>query len=63
MLINRAAAALARRRDLADLLVGVAGDFVPPTQVLNARYLWQLFGVTGTSAAPTGDASADASAS
>jgi flavin-dependent dehydrogenase len=63
MLINRAASALARRRDLADLLVGVAGDFVPPTQVLNARYLWQLFGAAGTRAAPTGDASADVSAS
>ena len=48
-LINRAAAALTRRRDLADLLVGVAGDFVPPRRVLNARYLWQLFGVGGRS--------------
>ena len=62
-LINRAASALARRRDLADLLVGVAGDFVPPTQVLNARYLWQLFGAAGTRRVPTGDASADASPS
>ena len=43
-LINRAARALSRRRDLADLLVGVAGDIVPPAAVLNARYLWELFG-------------------
>ena len=40
---DRAARVLSRRRDLADLLVGVAGDFVPPSAVLNARYLWQLF--------------------
>ncbi len=44
MLVNRAARALSRRRDLADLLVGVAGDIVPPAAVLNARYLWELFG-------------------
>ena len=45
--INRAARVLSRRRDMADLLVGVAGDFVPPRQVLNARYLWQLFVAAG----------------
>jgi hypothetical protein len=28
---------------MADLLVGVAGDFVPPAAVLNPRYLWRLF--------------------
>jgi flavin-dependent dehydrogenase len=42
-LINRAARVLSRRRDMADLLVGVAGDFVPPRAVLNPRYLWRLF--------------------
>jgi flavin-dependent dehydrogenase len=42
-LINRAARVLSRRADMADLLVGVAGDFVPPAQVLNPRYLWRLF--------------------
>jgi menaquinone-9 beta-reductase len=42
-LMNRAARVLARRRDMADLLVGVAGDFVPPSRVLNASYLWRLF--------------------
>lgn len=45
--INRAARVLSRRRDMADLLVGVAGDFVPPRQVLNARYLWRLFVAAG----------------
>jgi flavin-dependent dehydrogenase len=42
-LINRAARVLSRRADMADLLVGVAGDFVPPAAVLNPRYLWRLF--------------------
>jgi len=42
-LMNRAARTLSRRRDLADLLVGVAGDFVPPAAVLNARYVWRVF--------------------
>jgi flavin-dependent dehydrogenase len=42
-LINRAARVLSRRGDMADLLVGVAGDFVPPAAVLNPRYLWRLF--------------------
>lgn len=45
--INRAARVLSRRRDMADLLIGVAGDFVPPRQVLNARYLWRLFVAAG----------------
>jgi geranylgeranyl reductase family protein len=38
-LINRAARVLSRRRDMADLLVGVTGDFVPPREVLRTRYL------------------------
>lgn len=42
-LINRAARVLSRRGDMADLLVGAAGDFVPPSQVLNPGYLWRLF--------------------
>ncbi|HEX5437685.1 MAG TPA: NAD(P)/FAD-dependent oxidoreductase [Gemmatimonadaceae bacterium] len=41
-LMNRAAAALARRKDLADLFVGVAGDFVPPARVLRPGYLFPL---------------------
>jgi geranylgeranyl reductase family protein len=42
-LMNRAAAVLSRRRDLADLLIGVAGDFVPPAAVLHPRFLLSLF--------------------
>lgn len=42
-LMNRAASALERRKDLADLFVGVAGDFVPPREVLSLRYLLRLF--------------------
>ena len=41
-LINRAARVLSARRDMADLLVGVVGDFVPPRQVLRAGYLLSL---------------------
>jgi geranylgeranyl reductase family protein len=41
-LINRAATVLSRRRDMADLLVGVVGDFVPAREVLSPRYLLTL---------------------
>lgn len=41
-LINLAAKALARRGDLANLLVGVTGDFVPAREVLKPKYLLQL---------------------
>jgi flavin-dependent dehydrogenase len=40
--INFAARALARRSDLADLLVGVTGDFVPAREVLKPRFTLQL---------------------
>jgi flavin-dependent dehydrogenase len=43
ILMNRAARALAARRDMADLLVGVTGDFVPAREVLRAGYLFRLF--------------------
>jgi geranylgeranyl reductase family protein len=43
ILMNRAARALAARRDMADLLVGVTGDFVPAREVLRAGYLFKLF--------------------
>jgi flavin-dependent dehydrogenase len=33
---------LAARQKLADLLVGVAGDFVPPSAVLRPSFVWQL---------------------
>jgi menaquinone-9 beta-reductase len=41
--VNNAAKALSRRKDMADLLVGVAGDFVPVNLVLNPRFLFNLF--------------------
>ena len=42
LLMNHAARVLSRRRDLADLLVGVTGDFVPPREVLRPAYLLSL---------------------
>jgi flavin-dependent dehydrogenase len=47
-LINRAARRLADRKDLADLLIGVTGNFVPPRKVIKLTYLWGVFGWTGT---------------
>jgi flavin-dependent dehydrogenase len=41
--LNNAAKALSRHKEMADLLVGVAGDFVPTSQVLNTRFLFNLF--------------------
>jgi flavin-dependent dehydrogenase len=45
-LINLAAKALSRRTDLADLLVGVTGDFVPAREVLKPRFTLQLLAAT-----------------
>ena len=42
VLINRAARALARRPELANTLVGVTGDFVPPGEVLGPGYILTL---------------------
>lgn len=42
VLINRAARALAHRAELADTLVGVTGDFVPPGEVLRPGYILSL---------------------
>jgi flavin-dependent dehydrogenase len=42
-IMNRCARVLAARKDMADLLIGVTGDFVPARAVLNARYLASLF--------------------
>ena len=42
-LINHAAHALATRKEMADLLIGVAGDFVPAEAVLTPRFLFDLF--------------------
>ncbi len=41
---NRAARVLAKRQEMADLLIGVVGDFVPPRKVLHPRFLFNLFG-------------------
>ena len=41
-LINHAARVLSHRRDMADLLIGVVGDFVPAREVLRPRYLLNL---------------------
>ncbi len=41
--LNNAARILSRRKDMADLLVGVAGDFIPPSVVLTPRFLFNLF--------------------
>ncbi|HEV2017993.1 MAG TPA: NAD(P)/FAD-dependent oxidoreductase [Gemmatimonadaceae bacterium] len=41
--LNNAAKALSRRKAMADLLVGVAGDFIPTSLVLNPRFLFNLF--------------------
>ena len=43
-LIDHAAGVLRRRQEMADLLIGVAGDFVPPREVLHPRFLLSLFG-------------------
>jgi menaquinone-9 beta-reductase len=41
--LNNAAKVLSRRKDMADLLVGVAGDFIPTSVVLSPRFLFNLF--------------------
>jgi flavin-dependent dehydrogenase len=56
-LMNRAARVLAARKDMADLLVGVTGDFVPARAVLNARYLITLFALPHSIVASTKPAS------
>jgi hypothetical protein len=47
-LINRAAQSLSARKDLADLLIGVTGDFVPAREVIRLGYVWRVFGSAGT---------------
>ncbi|MEP6491457.1 MAG: NAD(P)/FAD-dependent oxidoreductase [bacterium] len=44
-LINRAARGLSARKDLADLLIGVTGNFVPAREVIRLGYLWSVFGL------------------
>ncbi len=40
--MNRIARVLARNKDMMNLLIGVAGDFVPPSAVLNPRFFLKL---------------------
>ena len=42
-LINRVALRLAARKDLADLLIGVTGNFVPAREVIRLAYVWKVF--------------------
>jgi geranylgeranyl reductase family protein len=41
---NRAARVLSRRQEMADLLIGVVGDFIPARTVLHPKFLFTLFG-------------------
>jgi flavin-dependent dehydrogenase len=41
--VSRAVRSLSTHKELADLLVGVTGDFVPATEVLRASYLVRVF--------------------
>jgi geranylgeranyl reductase family protein len=50
--INHFARVLSSRKDMADLLVGVTGDFVPASQVLRAGYLLNLFRRPASSTSP-----------
>jgi flavin-dependent dehydrogenase len=55
--INHFGRTLEARKDMADLLVGVTGDFVPPSEVLRPAYLLNLFRRHGgASASPVPDA-------
>jgi geranylgeranyl reductase family protein len=44
-LINRAARSLSARKAMADLLIGVTGDFVPAREVIRLGYVWRVFGI------------------
>jgi flavin-dependent dehydrogenase len=50
--INYFARTLEARKDMADLLVGVTGDFVPAREVLRPGYLLNLFRQSGARAVP-----------
>jgi flavin-dependent dehydrogenase len=50
--INYFARTLEARKDMADLLIGVTGDFVPAREVLRPGYLLNLFRHPGTPPAP-----------
>ena len=50
--MNYFARTLETRKDMADLLVGVTGDFVPAREVLRPGYLLNLFRPSSSSPAP-----------
>jgi len=50
--LNYFARTLAARKDMADLLVGVTGDFVPASEVLRPAYLLNLFRQPGQRPVP-----------
>jgi flavin-dependent dehydrogenase len=52
-IVNRAANALASNSELADLLIGVTGDFVPAGEVLRPAYLARLLVLPLTSVGTT----------
>jgi flavin-dependent dehydrogenase len=52
VLIDRAASVLAARKDLADVLAGVTGDFIPARTVISARYILSAFGILPASRGP-----------
>ena len=58
--INYFARTLQARGDMADLLVGVTGDFVPAREVLRPRYLLDLFRNPGRQPAPAAPSAVDA---
>lgn len=48
--MNRVARVLAANKDMADLFIGVAGDFIPPSAVLNPRFFLKLAFARGAGA-------------
>ena len=50
--MNYFSSTLAARKDMADLLVGVTGDFVPASAVLRPGYVMNLFRLPGAASAP-----------
>ena len=50
--INHFARTLSARKDMADLLVGVTGDYVPAREVLRPGYLFNLFRHSGPTPTP-----------
>jgi flavin-dependent dehydrogenase len=49
-MLNRIARVLRRNKAMVDLMIGVGGDFIPPSEILNARFLLKLAFGRGASA-------------